>query len=241
MPNQLLDNLNAIRRHLLKPLDDAPNLDVMLGAMIDETMHLENELGNSSVAWNIRDFRLRPLNNNFDCRVSDEDVGKILMVTIDGDALPVEFTDLRDASSDWWNWSPQAVDRLEDFGYYDIRDGRAKIAFYRKDGVTFARFPNIYDGQQMTVKTQGVFDRDTSLSSAAALPSYHQLINVRAAQNVLPGAMWSTDAPRDEAMRRNLMMSLPRQETRYYEQFVIAKRSLTADEAVFIGTDEEYF
>ena len=234
-------NIDAVRRLLQKPKAQFPNTDTILGAILDEVTHLENELGNAGTGLNLQTITVS-LGGKTEYTLS-QDVGKILFVTSDegsyGDHgnYGLEFTDLRDASEDWWQYSPVPVpERPEDYGYWHGVGN--KIAFYREGNKVKMKVPATFPVGRLTIKVAKIGSREMSLSESASLPSYHSLINVRAAQNVIAGAMWSDDAQKDENMRRNLMQTLPRQESRYYDQFIIAKRSPNGSDVVILETDE---
>lgn len=229
----LLQSISNVRRHLLKPKENAPDIDSILGAAIDEMQNFQNELGNSSVAWTIQEFDIS-LGASEDVLIPQE-VGKILFVRTNYSSgypygqVAVEFVDLRDASTDWWHYEPMAASRPEDYGY--LAGYAGKIAFYRKSGSLYARVPLAYGGNLTVTAAAGVIN--PSLSGVSVLSEYHHLPEIRAAMNLLPAAEWTNNEEADERRRRNLMQTLSKQEERVYEQFVVAKRSQTAESTVY--------
>jgi hypothetical protein len=232
-------NIDAVRRLLGKPKENAPNVDAVLGSVLDEFQTLYNELSNSQVAWTTREFTV-DLNGGTDYPVSPSNVGKILFATLSEGAgyypASVEFTDLADASQDWWTYYPNAVDRPEDAGFWNGYG--SKIAFYRKNGSLYARARGY--GQLTVTAATGDFTNGANLSTAAVLPEYHNLVNVRAAISLLPSAEWKDEAEYNENMFRKLMATLPAQEQRIDRQFQVAKRSLVADDLTFVETYDDY-
>lgn len=229
----LLDGISKIRRHLLKPKDGAPNTDSILGELIEEQRNFMNELVNSSVLWTYQEWTITP--NGQDVLIP-YDLGKIWFVRTSDpyNSIPVEFTDYRDASTDWWWYQPIAASRPQDYGYgWGLNN---KIAFYYKDGSLYAKMPLPYiDVPLVITAAAGVWEPD--LSTQGVLKQYHHLPEIRASINLLPGAEWDSDGDRK---RSGLADTLPIQEGRVYEQFIVAKRSITG-ETITYGEPSMYF
>lgn len=238
--NSSIDN---VRRHLLKPREQSPNVDTVFGAILDEMRNFTNELTNSNVAWDVREYEVSLGGFDGEYLVGDG-IGKILFCTANNNAYPystlVDFVDLSDASTNWWTYETGTASRPEDWGYWAGYPGQ--VAFVRKGGSLYAKMaPNSGGINLKITAAAGDWAENVDLRSSAVLSEYHHLPEIRAAMNVLADAEWSDDAGKDEMKRKNLMATLPVQENRVYEQFRIAKRSLTADAVVFRETMDDYF
>jgi hypothetical protein len=230
--NESLSHLNNL---LLDPLEQKPSVKLRLDALLREFNNFSNEATNANQAWSTTDFQLTPSATG-DTLVSKQNVGKIWFVTTS--TYAVDFTDLQDAATDWWYYEPYMFARPEDYnGSY-----LTQIAFYRKNGSLYAKVPAQYSGESLTVTAStGSFAQDATLETRAAMGEYHHLPEIRAAMNLLPAVEWSENAERDDFKRRNLYASLMAQERRVYDQFVVAKRSLTAEDIVYRGDNDFYF
>lgn len=222
----LIQGISNVRRHLLKPKEGAPSIDTIVGGLRDEFQNFINELENASVLWTFEDFTITP--NGQDVLIPRE-VGKIWLVRtgLPYNSVPIEFTDYRDAATDWWYYQPIAASRPQDYGYgYGIS---SRIAFYYKSGSLYAKIPLPYLNLPLII-TAATGLWEPSLETQAVLKRYHHLPEIRAAINCLPGADWDADGDRK---RSGLTQTLPIQESRVYEQFVVAKRSITAEDIVY--------
>jgi len=214
---------------------------LVFGAILRETQNVYNELANSSVAWTVQDVPVLITGGQTDYQVSEAGgIGKVLFVTTDVSGYPVgvEFTDLADVSRNWWESMPVAGGP----GDYLASTPQMRIAFYRRNGLLYVRVPENFLPSTLTITTAtGNWTDNVAVTTQPVLTEYQHLPLLRAAANVLPGARWSENEARDDRRSDQLAMTLREQSARVYEQFVQAKRSLTADDLVLIETNDEYF
>jgi hypothetical protein len=228
--NQSVDQVGLL---LDNPKDQRPTVRQRFGSVLREFSNLYNELSNSSVVWSVKEHTVN-LNGNTDDYLVSGDVGKILFVTADETyPYPVDFTDLADQSSYWWEY-PFTAARPED---YNFAMYPGKLAFYRKNGSLYMRTPNFSAQTLIITASTGDWTQNIDANQSAVLSQYHHLPEIRAAMNLAHHARWTDDEVRDERHSGNLFQSLTVQENRVYEQFRIAKRSMTADDVVFVSGD----
>jgi hypothetical protein len=238
-----MSTLNESVTNVRQLLDDCkeqrPTVRQVFGSVKREFQNLFNELSNSSVMWTTKEHAVT-LSGQTDYLISG-DVGKILFVTGEANTYPyaVDFTDLADASTYWWSEYPFTAARPED---YNFAMYPGKIAFYRRNGNLYLRTPLNFSGEVLTITAAtGDWTGSISADESAVMSNYHHLCEIRAALNLAHNARWTDNEESDIRHSQMLGQSLAIQEQRVYEQFRIAKRSLTADDVVFIGTNDGYF
>lgn len=226
-------SITRVRAKLLKPKDQAPPVELIFGEVLEEYQNVYNELANSHVPWTKGDVIVNLASGTGDYAVSEnQSIGQILFVTAQSPgsqfSYPVEFTGLSAASESWYYWYPPVPDETnafnpaQSFGY--------GAAFYRKDGRLRVRVgTNVHANSILTVTfAVGNWTENASPDQIAVLTQYHHLPEIRAAQNLIEPSEWR-DPVFDAIRKKNLAVSLTSQENRVYDQFKIAKRSLTAD------------
>lgn len=232
------DSLNRIEHLLLDPVEQKPNVKLKLDALIREFQNFYNELSNSSIPWTKDDFSVMVSGSQTDYLVSGgENAGKILMV-FDSNSNSLQFVDLYDASLYWWGYTPIIAARPEDYNFAQVSD---RIAFYRKNGSLYAKVPSALSTTLTITAATGAWAENVALGDSPVLREYHHLPEIRAARVLVPGAEWTTDANRNREMRQDLVTSLRDQETRVYDDFIIAKRTMTAGQDMYRTTNDAYF
>lgn len=235
----LNESVSNVRLLLDNPFEQKPTVRQIFGSLIREYANFYNELSNSSVAWTVKEHSVA-LNGQTDYLISG-DTGKILFVTGEANTYPypVDFTDLADASAYWWSEYPFTAARPEDYNFAAFP---GRVAFYRKNGSLYMRSPNNFSGETLTITVStGDWASNISSEESAVLSNHHHLPEIRAAMNLCHSAKWTDDDAKDVSHYERLVQSLGIQEQRAYQNFVIAKRSMTADEVCFIGTNDGYF
>ena len=200
-----------------------------------EFQQLYNELANSGKPWTYNTISVT-VNPGATDYVVPGASGKVMFVMaypLDTNLNPVslEFADIADVSADFWPYSPLDFALARDFNEAWTLPFPFQIAFYRKGGELWFRSPPFAMTltQIDVVLSTGDWVENLSTADEAVLSQHHQLVEVRAAINLLPAAEWSDDAAMNTAKRSALAQSLPAQEERYAREFLYAKRSLTRD------------
>lgn len=237
--NQALEALDDL---LLSPKEQKPKLRLRVGAVLRETQNLHNELVNSSVPWSFQDYVLPVSGGTNDYPLTGV-TGKILFVTAQaaqGYPYPVDFTDLADASRNWWYYYPLTAARPED---YNFSFAPAKISFYRKDGVIWAKIPSsVVAADTLTITySTGNWTDNIPLSARPVLEEYQHLALIRAAKSLALDAEWYEDIAANERKAAMLRQDLREQEQTVLPQFALAKRSMNADDVVYIRTNDDFF
>jgi hypothetical protein len=233
-------SISRVRSLLLNPKEQHPTLDQLFTQLTFEFQNFVNELSSSNLPWNYNEVTINVSSGITDYLIPPQ-VGKILMAIANPDnnygPVSLEFADLADVSADFYLFSPLDYGFSPDFNEAISWPFPAQIAFYRKDGQPYFRLapftPSI--NSIKLIYATGDWLESLSAESAAVLPEYHSLVEVRAAQNLLPGAEWSDDPNADQLRRSNLARSLENQQQRYAQQFMYAKRSFTGDQVTFRG------
>ncbi len=225
------ESIAKIRELLLDPLEQKPNVKQVFGSALREFKNFTNELSLTGQPWATDEFPLNLGNGDF-LIANSAKVGKILFVSgyYNNFYTPVEFTDLSDASPDWWNYNERPF-------FDDYFSNPFKLAFYRKNGLLYARSAPVYAGYSNLTMTATVGDWSANLDQKQVLSEYHHLPEIRAALNLLPNCEWSDNFDRDESKRRSLAANLAAQEKRVLELFREAKRNITADDVSFRDDD----
>lgn len=233
------ESVGNVRLLLDTPREQKPNVRQIFGSVLREYQNAMNELANSNVMWSLKETTVT-LTGQAD-KLVGSNIGKILFVTANQDnPYLVDFTDLRDTSAYWWDYYPIASERPQDYNYAGYP---YYIAFYHKDGQLYLRSPvNYLAGEVLTITSAvGDWTSNVSAGSSAVLSQYHHLPEIRAAMNLAHNARWTDSEEADLVHIQGLLQSLAMQEQRVYEQFRIHKRSLVADDVVYIQDQDCYF
>lgn len=227
--NQALEQVAEL---LAFPATQQPNVRQRLGAVLRERQNFYNELANSSVAWTMRETQLLASGAG-DFKVSGDGLGRVLFVTAiqGGVPIPVGFTDAGDRTAEWQDLSE----------YYTVNNvaslhNQPVIAFFRREGELFARVPSALAalGTLTITYATGSWAEAQPLTARPVLNEYEHLTTLRAARSLLPSCQWSDDPKSDMTRMQMLNQTLAEQEARVAKNFEIAKRSLHADDVVFI-------
>lgn len=230
-------SISRVRSLLLSPKEQRPTADQLFNSLTMEYQNFVNEIDSTNLPWLYNSQTVR-LNGNFIDYLVTNPTGKVLFVTANTGcnchgAIPLEFADLADISSNCYLFSPLDWGVERDFGEAWAVHFPFQIAFYRKDGDLWFRLaPNICGcalSSITIVYSTGDWLENLSTDSVAVLTQHHQLVEVRTALNLLPGTEWIDNAEANQAKRVNLDRSLSRQEARYAQQFLYGKRMMTAD------------
>lgn len=211
-------------------------MDQLFSHAVAEFQSFINELSNTDLTWTYNSVTVNTTSNDTDYLLPITP-GKVLFVTgtpynnIYG-PVALEFANLADVSSDFYPFNALDYSSYSpDFNEAINFPFNLQIAFYRKNNDLWFRLaPNTqWSSINITYSTGDWLDNLT-IENAAVLSNHHHLVHTRAAMNLLPAAEWKKDEEYNQLRRTNLEKSLMMAEERYAQQFVYAKRNLTADE-----------
>lgn len=230
------ESVSRVRELLLSPKEQKPSVSIIFGRLLSEYQNLYNELSNTSMVWNTREAKVNLQQNKTDYLIPGN-IGKILFVTLQGTdtnypPVPVEFSDLASVSSDYYLFEPLYYEYAP---YSPTGAYPGSIAFYRKDNSLYARIAPFSSGTgQLTVTySVGNWINSVATDSSASFGEYHAMIETRAAKSLVTAAEWTSDLESDEVKRRNLRIDLSEMDARYSQNFMYAKRNLTADHTTY--------
>lgn len=234
-------SISRVRSLLLNPKANAPTPDQLFTSLTMEYQTFYNELDASGQVWSFNEQTININSGTIDYLVTNP-TGKILFVL----AYPqnayfgpvsLEFADLAGISSDFFLYSPLDYGFSPDFNEAINFPFPFQIAFYRKDGDLWFKLPPFAYALTAIKIVYSTGDWLTNLNteSTAVLSQHHALPDVRTALNLLPGCEWTGSEESNQNKRANLGRTLGVQEQRYYQQFIYAKRSMTADQVTVRG------
>jgi len=237
------ESVQKVRVNLFNPKEQKPSVEQIFHKLLYNYQNFCNELENTGQVWTYDSVDVTVSNNVTDYRVPRG--GKVLFVV----AYPsntayvpysMEFCDLAEVSGDFFLYSPLDFALGRDFGeggwYLPYP---YKVAFYRKNGDLWLRLaPYNYNLTSIKVTfATGNWTENISTEASAVLSNHHQLVEVRASIDLLPGTEWKEEDNYNFSMRQQLASSLSNEEARYKAVFDVAKRSLTMDQ---VNTRDAY-
>ncbi len=233
------DSVSRVREILLQPKDQAPTLHTVFGALTRQVQVLYNDLANSSNSWTTNTASV-PVSTYGDYVVPASNAGRVLFVTLSRvvgyTAIPVEFTDLEDASSGWW-WNYPLV---PDESNRPIPVLNNRVAFFRQNGQLKFRIGAGYavSGVLNITYASGNWTADIDPNQSQVLSEYSQLAEYRAARNLLEGCEWKNEEF-DDKRKARLLATFREQIAELEPQWIIAKRGLTAGQVSFRDTEHD--
>lgn len=217
-------------------LPQKPSLRRILHAVLQTTQNLYNRLENTGAAWSLKpDYTLVVANQTSDYLLAiDDSYGKPIQVLTYWPANPnlpqryVEFREFADMNFDWGY-----PVNIASWMYTDGSPNTAmRMAFYYKDDGT--RWVRVLPQPQLTGSYLITFAGGNWTSSAAiedspVLSQFHSLIELRAAQSVLPSCQWSGDQKYNMEHRKEIAMALKNDELPIADEFDRYCRNLVDD------------
>jgi len=228
--------LSLLASTLFNPKSQSPTVDQRFTQLTWEFQHLYNELDASNKPWTYNSITVNVNSGQQDYLVPVA-VGKVLFAYANTlneptfGSIGMEIVDLAEVSSDFYLFNPLNYGYSRDFNEIWASPFKPDIALYRQDGQLYFRLrPYNDDLESVTlVFSTGDWITNLSIETSAVLPQYHQLAIVRAGMNLMPGCEWQGDREYNLQQRKQLMPVLAQQADRYYGQFIIAKRQMSAD------------
>lgn len=227
---------NEVRLRADDPLPQKPSMRRILLAVLDAVQHFYSRLENTGQAWSIKpEYTLTVGSGTSDYLLAiDNSYGKPLQVLTLYPSNPshiqryVDFVELADLNFNW----PYPVN----MGNYLMTDGSnctaMRMAFYYKDDGS--RYVRVLPQPQLTASyaitfASGDWTNDIDLSASPVLSQFHSLIEVRAAQSILPSCQWAGDQKYNMDHRRELLVALKNDEARIADEFDRYCRNLVDD------------
>lgn len=228
---QLLDSV------LLNPKAQKPTVAQKWTQLAFEFQNLTNELNNTSLPWTTTEIEVTITPGTEDYLVPGN-VGKVLFAYANTDndyfgPISIEFADFAGVSSDFYLFSPLDYGFSRDFNEVSFASVPLQMALFREGGSLKFRVPpfSTTSFTSITLVTSvGNWIDELSPSDEMVLPGHHMLAIVRAAINLLPGSEWAGEREFNVSQRQQLALSLPAQEQRYAQSWMIAKRTMSADQ-----------
>lgn len=216
----LLSNVRILARN---PRAQQPSDRTLLFLLSRQVQNLLTEANLRGRYWAVDEFELVVTPNTADYLIPVEGFGKAIEVRSLFPGNPsytsynVDFFELGDLGFDW----PYA----NDFALSGSLDGSPhstqRIAFYHKQGNAYARvMPTPAQAASFNIIYQvSMFGETTPLDEPLLFPEHTGLIELRTAIAALPHCEWVPDAAVNAEMRKELALTLDRDEQRSYLLF----------------------
>jgi len=218
------------------PLPQKPSLQRILMAVVQATQSFYSQLENTGTSWVIKpDYTLTVANGVSDYLLAiDNSFGKPVQVLTYYPQNPsyiqryVEFRVFNDMNFDW----PYPVN-ISAWMWTDGSNCTAmRMAFYTKDdGTNWVRvLPQPQLSASYLITFQGSdWTSNASLEDSPILSQFHSLIELWAAQSILPSCQWKDDDNYNMAHRKEIALALKNDEARITDDFRQYIRSTTMD------------
>lgn len=228
-----------------EPLPQRPSGKRVLQAVLDSVQNLYNRLENTGQAWSLKpDYLLQVTGNQQDFLLAlDDSYGKPIQVLTYYPTNPsyiqryVEFREFQDMHFDWGY--PVNV---SSWMYTDGSNCTAmRMAFfYQDDGTRWVRVlpqPQL-SAQYLITFASGNWADNAAIESSPVLSQFHSLVEIWAAQSILPSCQWWGDEKMNQEHRREIMVGLKNDEERLSDEFDRYCRNLVDDH---MGTRKSSF
>lgn len=248
---------NSVRLLADSPLPQKPSLRRVLLAVLQATQSFYAQLENSGQSWAIKpDYTLTVANGTSDYLLAiDSSYGKPIQVLTYFPSNPsyiqryVEFYTLRDLQFDWL--MPQ---NIASWMWNDGSNCTAmRMAFYTKDDGT--NWVRVLPQPQLTASylitfTSGDWTANADMEDSPVLGQFHSLIELWAAQSILPSCQWTGDQNYNMAHRKEIALALKNDQERIESDFRAYIRTTMMDhmsvrqssfDGDFIGSGEGWW
>lgn len=218
------------------PMPQRPSPRRVLLAVMQSTQSLYNRLQNTGQAWSLKsDYALATANGTSDYLLAvDDSYGKPIQVLTYWPAnlsIPqryVEFREFQDLNFDW-NWPVNIANWM----YTDGSPNTAmRMAFYyRDDGTRWVRVlpqPQL-TGSYLITFANGDWASNAALEDSPVLTQFHSLIELWAAQSILPSCQWAADQNYNMAHRKEIAAALLNDQSRIEPEFTQYVRNTVDD------------
>ena len=232
------------------PIPQKPSLQQVFLAVISCAQSIYNRAENSGQNWLTEEIVLQVTSNTQDFLITNvSPFAKPLQVLSywpQNPSLPqryIDFVMLADLQYDWGlpvniasfmftDGSPNTAQRM---GFY-----------YKNNGELWVRvlpMPNLSGTYQITFSS-GAWADDAAITDSPILTQFHELIEVWAAQSVLPHCEWSGDAKENRERRKEYAQALKNDQARVepeFEHYVsnLISEHLTSRQSSLDGYDSQ--
>ena len=225
----------AVRLRTDEPLPNRPSNRRILQAVTDSAQSLYNRLENTGQAWSLKPDYLLNVTNQSDVLLAiDDSYGKPIQVLTYYPQNPsyiqryVDFVEFQDLNFNW----PYPVN-ISSWMYTDGSNCTAmRMAFYYKDdGSRWVRVlpqPQL-NAQYLITFASGDWMSTAALESSPVLSQFHMLVEVWAAESVLPSCQWASDQRYNMDHRKEVAVALKNDEQRIDDEFSRYCRNLVDD------------
>jgi hypothetical protein len=228
--------VQAVRLRTDDALPQKPSYRRVLQSVVDATQNLYNRLENTGQAWSLKpDYTLVVSNGTSDYLLAlDDSYGKPIQVLSYWPNNPsyiqrsIDFYEFADLNFNW----PFPVN-LANWLWTDGSNCTAsRMAFYYKDDGT--RWVRVLPQPQLTASylitfASGDWVSNASLDTSPVLSQFHSLVEIWAAQSILPSCQWSPDQRYNMDHRKELAAALINDERRMGVEFDAYCRNLVDD------------
>lgn len=219
-----------------QPLPQSPSMRRTLLAVLDSVQNLYSQLEVTGQAWSIKsDYVLQVSAQTSDFLLAiDESYGKPIQVITSYPTNPshipryVEFREFQDMNFDWG-----LPLNIASWMYTDGSNCTAmRMAFYYQDDGS--RYVRILPQPQLTAQylitfASGDWASQAQMESSAVLTQFHSLVEIWAAQSILPSCQWWTDENKNIAHRKEILFALQNDEARLTDAWQRYKGNLVDD------------
>ncbi len=220
-----------------EPRPQQPSSRRILLAVVQALQSFYSQLENTGQAWSLKpDYSLVVSSNTADYLLAvDSSYGKPIQVLTaypSNQSFIPRYVEFREFSAMNFDW-PYPVN----LAAWILNDGSnctaMRMAFYyRDDGTRWVRvLPQPQLSATYTVTfASGDFAANINFETSPVLSQFHSLIELWAAESVLPSCQWSDDAKYNADHRRELALSLKNDEARIADEFQRYCRNLVIDQ-----------
>ena len=219
-----------------EPLPQRPSGRRVLQAVIDSVQNLYSRLENTGQAWSLKpDYLLQVAAQTSDFLLAvDDTYGKPIQVLTYYPTNPsyiqryVEFREFADMNFDWG-----FPVNISSWMYTDGSNCTAmRMAFYyADDGSRYVRVlpqPQL-SAQYLITFASGDWASNVSLGTSPVLSQFHSLVEIWAAQSILPSCQWWGDEKMNQEHRKEIIFALKNDEARLSDEFDRYVRNLVDD------------
>lgn len=205
-------------------------------AVLDSVQNFYSRLENTGQAWSLKpDYLLNVSSQTSDFVLAvDDSYGKPVQVLTYYPQNPsyvqrfVEFREFSDMNFDWG-----LPVNISSWMFTDGSNCTAmRMAFYyQDDGSRWVRvLPQpMLQAQYLISFASGDWASTAAMESSAVLTQFHSLVEIWAAQSILPSCQWWEDEDKNMAHRKEIMVALKNDEMRIADEFDRYCRNLIQD------------
>lgn len=228
------ESMSRVRTLLRDPKAQQPSDLAVLRRTLSKYQAMLNSLNNTGLAWAIGEVPLQVNQGQEDYEITGaNNFGKALLVESADPGNPshiVRQIEIFNIGNLDYNW---LVPR-NCAGWYAAPDGSnttaLRTAFFRKEGfnsvyVRVRPVPQL-SAQYLIVYEIGDWTGNAGLQSELLLPEHHDLVITRIALSILPLCDWTDDEALNSNRRKELSMSLMKDEAEYSSLFEVYKRTV---------------